>query len=95
MTRPEELRLIKQIADRAVALYERYDIKVKPEYIMVELRIVHEELVPLRLADLLAADDGNFAHDIGGIHNNVVIGKHTRLANCFLPRFANLAKVGA
>jgi hypothetical protein len=86
----EEINLIRQIAERAVQLYERYDIKVKPEVIICELRIVHEELVRLRLADLLAADDSNFAHDIGGIHQHVVIGKHTRLADCFLPRFADL-----
>jgi Family of unknown function (DUF6874) len=88
MIRPEEIRLIQQIAERAVGLYERFDIKVKPEFIMVELRIVHEELYPLRLKEFLEADDSNFAHDIGGIHQHLVIGRQTRLTDCFVPRFA-------
>lgn len=42
---------------------------------------------PLRLADLLAADDFNFAHDLAGIqrHINRETGK---LEGFFLPRFA-------
>jgi uncharacterized protein DUF6874 len=81
-------QIIQQIADRAVRLYERYGIEVRREYIVMELRLVHEEIIPLRLTEFLNADDENFAHDIGGIHRHVVIGKHTRLADCFVPRFA-------
>lgn len=42
---------------------------------------------PLRLADLLAADDFNFAHDINGIRRN--LNRDTgKLMNCFSPRFS-------
>jgi hypothetical protein len=71
MDRPRDIRIIRQIADRAVRLYERVGVKVKPEFIMFELRFVHEEIMPLRLQEFLDADDSNFAHDIGGIHRHV------------------------
>ena len=42
---------------------------------------------PLRLADLLAADDFNFAHDINGIRRHLD-RTNGRLLNCFSPRFS-------
>ena len=42
---------------------------------------------PLRLDDLLAADDFNFAHDVFGINQH--LNRETgELNDCFLPRFA-------
>ena len=42
---------------------------------------------PLKLQELLDADDSNFYHDIIGIHNN--LNRQTKkLENCFLPRYA-------
>lgn len=91
MMTAEEHRLIEQIAKRAVALYERLDAFVPQwQYIAAELSIVHEAIIALRLADMLAADDSNFAHDIGGIHRHLEIGNPPRLADCFLPRFARM-----
>jgi hypothetical protein len=54
--------------------------------IAMDIVATHNHACRLRLADLLAADDFNFAHDIAGI------GKHLnretlRLTNCFWPRF--------
>ncbi len=44
--------------------------------------------MPLRLADLLAADDFNFAHDVFGIMRH--IDRRTgRLDNHFVPRFCS------
>lgn len=54
--------------------------------IMLDLAAVHFH-TPLRLEALLAADDFNFAHDMGGIAVN--LNRNTgELMNCFLPRFA-------
>ena len=52
----------------------------------MDFTAVHANGNPLRLADLLAADDFNFAHDAFGIarHLNRTNGQ---LENCFLPRF--------
>lgn len=42
---------------------------------------------PLRLNDLLAADDANFAHDVFGIYRH--IDRETgALKNCFSPRYS-------
>ena len=85
---PEEHRLIERIAARAVNLYEQLDIKVKAPYIEAEIEFVHREVCPLRLKDFAEADDGNFAHDIGGIHRHLNMGQK-KLEDCFLPRFAD------
>jgi hypothetical protein len=55
----------------------------------MDLAAVHAK-VPLRLDELLGADDFNFAHDIGGImrHMDRTTGE---LADFFLPRFAKPA----
>ena len=88
-------KIIAAIADRAVKLYERVGHKRMREAIMLELRVCHEMVVPLRLQDLLDADDMNFSHDIGGIAANLRLGvdakgSKARLENCFLPRFADI-----
>jgi hypothetical protein len=80
-------RLILQIAKRASDLYARFNIKVQPVYIAAEITVVHEYICPLRLEDLLNADDGNFSHDIGGIHQHLDAAGR-RLNDCFWPRFA-------
>ena len=84
-----DIALIKQIADRAVALYAQYaNVKVKPEFIILELRLVHEEMMPLMLRELLDANDADFAHDIGGIHQHVNIGR-LEFSPPFTPRFVD------
>lgn len=42
---------------------------------------------PMKLDELLAADDGNFGHDVFGIMENIN-RKTGKLNNCFVPRFA-------
>lgn len=93
----EEIELIHQIAHRAVGLYERLnllnprDAKFAKFGIAYEIMTVHGEIVPLRLQEMLDADDGNFAHDISGIHRHLDPGKEhdkPRLRDCFIPRFA-------
>ena len=53
----------------------------------MDLTTCHANGCPLRLGELLIADDFNFAHDVFGIrrHLNRETGK---LENCFLPRFS-------
>lgn len=70
------------IAERAVAL----TIHTDAVNCMMDISATHVHC-PLRLDDLLAADDFNFAHDITGInrHLNHETGQ---LTNHFLPRFA-------
>src|SRR5262245_58946609 len=86
MTIQEDNRLMRLIAERAAVMYLRYQIKIQSAYIENEIRIVHWDIHRLRLADLLNADDINFAHDIMGIHAHLDI-LDGRLKD-FTPRFA-------
>ena len=82
-----DIKLLRAIAERASRFYASVGVKVKPEFIMVELRVVHDEIVPLRLDDLLNADDSNFVHDVAGIHQHLDLG-NCRLNDFFHPRYA-------
>jgi len=84
--------LIHQIAERASALYaDLFHTKVDPAFIASELAIVHWEVIPLKLRDLLEADNVNFAHDIGGIHKHLFIDtRSSKLSGGFMPRFSDL-----
>jgi Family of unknown function (DUF6874) len=87
-----DIKTIHAIADRAVELYERLGMFAKQSEarfaryaIAMEIMTVHRRITPLRLDEMLAADDSNFAHDIGGIHRHL---DGDRLTDCFMPRFA-------
>lgn len=78
----DDSRLCADIASRALGFGDsrkRLDI-------LMDLEAVHAS-VGLRLAELLAADDFNFQHDVDGIrrHLNRETGE---LGGHFLPRFA-------
>lgn len=86
----EEIAIIQAIVARAV--------QRKPNigFLSLEMDITacHCNGYPLRLQDLLEADDFNFAHDVFGIRAN--IDRSTgELENCFLPRFAQPEQVEA
>lgn len=98
----EERELIGRIVDRTLDIIEegaghkltkrdRADRRIN---LMMDLTACHANGNPLRLNDLLAADDFNVAHDVGGIsrHINRDTGK---LENCFSPRFSMRAPVAA
>ena len=53
----------------------------------MDVTATHQNGCPLKLKELLAADDFNFFHDIYGIYNHLD-RKTGELKNCFLPRFA-------
>lgn len=85
-TSREDVILIAKIAKRAC---ERKAITVNGVLdcisLNMDLEAVHS-FNPLRLADMLAADDYNLFHDVYGIRNN--LNRDTlKLENCFLPRF--------
>jgi hypothetical protein len=78
--------LISKIADRAVELFAKFSVREKKMNIFMDIDNVHK-ICPLRLKELLEADDFNFSHDIGGIQRHFNREK-LRLENCFVPRFA-------
>lgn len=86
-TTKAEAQLISQIADRADAMFAEAGANQSKMDTVMDLSACVANGCPLKLAELLAADDFNFAHDVGGIrrHINRTTGK---LENCFLPRFA-------
>lgn len=86
-----DLDLITKIADRAMALH-LYDIDAFPPAerrttVLMDVIATHRNGNPLRLKDLLAADNFNFAHDMAGICAN--LDRTTgQLKNDFSPRFS-------
>ena len=93
-----DTQLIGAIANRAAQLFVNLGIVEEDQETFVrtatlmEVGTVHREVIALRLTELLEADDGNFAHDIGGIHRHLEFGSSGRwkpaLTDGFCPRFA-------
>lgn len=86
----KEIGTIYKIADRALALFGADNFSSAAEmklHIRMDVSACHASGCPLRLDDLLAADDFNFMHDIAGIdrHLNRETGE---LEGFFRPRFA-------
>ncbi len=85
----KEVEIIAAIAKRIHAKVPGYD-EVDCQ---MDVNAVHSNGCKLRLADLLAADDFNFAHDVIGISRH--LDRETgKLPETFLPRFAAPAKKG-
>lgn len=85
--RDAAIELIKQIADRAVLVYAKHDVRVDPTTIVMDLMACHFSGQKLRLDDLLAADDFNFIHDVGGINKH--LDRETyQLTDGFSPRYS-------
>lgn len=83
----EEMELQSKIADRAVAMAAKVGCKYDKLTALMDIDACHSNGTPLKLSELLAADDFNFAHDVFGIRAN--INRYTgQLENCFLPRYA-------
>lgn len=82
--RKSDREMIERIVGRAGMMFGK-DYKALD--IDMDITATHCNGMPLRLADLLLADDFNFAHDLLGIrkHLNRTTGE---LENCFVPRFA-------
>ena len=86
MDRREQTILISKIAARAVTMAKDAGVSYQHIDAMMDLEHAHKQF-PIDLAALLAADAGNFGHDVFGIrrHMDRSTGK---LGGCFLPRFA-------
>ena len=83
----KDAKLIHEIAKRAVRLARRDGVHYDFMDADMDLTATHANGNPLRLADLLAADDGNFGHDVFGIRRH--LDRNTgKLGGYFLPRFS-------
>lgn len=81
-----EASIANQIAKRTVALSAKYGNPWKVFDARLDIEACHKNC-PLRLDDLLAADDFNFGHDVFGINRH--LNRDTcELENHFRPRFA-------
>ena len=85
---PTEVVLIMKIADRAGVMAANAQTDIGgPIDVEMDIAATHANGCALRLSDLLAASDFDFAHDIFGIvrHLNRATGQ---LGGCFVPRYA-------
>ena len=88
----ESGRVIEAIARRAVLMAHKAGIDYDFQSACMDITATHCSGCPLRLGELLSADDFNFGHDVLGIyrHLNRDTGKLERF---FRPRFsARIAK---
>ena len=77
------MKLIQKIVERA---WEKLEVNYATKLdMLMDISKVHENY-PLKLEELLEADNFNFFHDIIGIGNNIC-RKTGKLDNCFLPRY--------
>lgn len=83
---PEEQRVVNEIVARTAKMEGLHGARLDRLSLEMDLAAVHVH-TPLRLADLLAADDFDFTHDVWGIQRHID-RKTGRLMNHFLPRFA-------
>lgn len=78
---------IRQIADRAMKLSKELGVDRDKLSLTMDMTACHLNGNPLRLDDLINADDFNFCHDVFGIERHMDRGTG-RLLNCFRPRFS-------
>lgn len=83
-----ELAVIEQIVDRALAELRKAGFQSQDRMTLhMDITACHANGTPLRLGELLKADDFNFAHDVLGI-NRHIDRKTGKLTDCFSPRFS-------
>lgn len=82
-----EFKTVQAIARRADAMYKSAGVMDQTQMdTIMDIECCHAT-IPLRLDELLRADDVNFAHDVGGIRRH--LDRQTgEMWNCFVPRFA-------
>lgn len=82
----EEQGIVNRIIARAARMARQNGDRIDRMSLDMDLAATHAHC-PLRLQELLDADDFNFSHDIFGIMRH--IDRSTGLlGDCFLPRFA-------
>ena len=78
---------IAAIIDRWEGLCDQFGETCNRMAVSMDLTACHANGCPLDLDGLLAATDGDFGHDVGGIAQH--IDRETgKLQDCFSPRFA-------
>jgi len=82
-----ELELESEIAKRAVIMAKQSRVAYDQMTAVMDIDACHNNGCPLKLRELLDADNFNFAHDVFGIRNNIN-RKTGQLENCFLPRYS-------
>lgn len=87
----DESDIILKIVDRAEALAIKNGGDVARMSLTMDMMACHANGTPLRLKELLEADDFNFAHDVFGIRRHIDRDDSSptagRMLDCFLPRF--------
>jgi hypothetical protein len=69
----DSLQLIRLIAVRAVKEYMKRGIDIRTSQIKGEISIVHYDICPLNLQEMLNAPEDLFMYDVAGIHQNLDI----------------------
>lgn len=83
----EDSALIDKIVDRHLKLGKQFGARHNRAETRMDLMATHNVLFPLRLRELLDADDFNFTHDVCGIRDH--LNRQTlQMERCFVPRFA-------
>jgi hypothetical protein len=83
----DEAKTIRNIVQRAQAMAVEAGIKYSALDIDMDITATHANGCRLKLSELAAADNFNFAHDVFGIRRH--INRETgQLENCFVPRFS-------
>jgi hypothetical protein len=84
----EELDLIGKLADRYIELSQKHHFPTPDKTdLMMDIDACHCNGCPLKLQELLNAENVDFAHDISGIRFNIN-RKTGKLENCFDPRYS-------
>jgi len=90
-TRKEEMELESKIADRYLKSLRTLGIakELHPDKmeLVLDIDACHCNGCPLKLQELLNAENVDFAHDISGIRFNIN-RKTGKLENCFDPRYS-------
>lgn len=82
-----EVRVISEIANRALALPGIQGTDVTKQDLMMDIEACHSNGCRLRLLAFASGAPFDFAHDIYGIRRN--LNRETgKLEGCFLPRYA-------
>lgn len=85
--RRDEFELIDRIANRALNLAIQHGIRNTKQDFQMDITAVHANGNPLRLRELLEADEFDFVHDVFGIYRH--LNRETgELEGFFLPRFS-------
>ena len=84
----DEMEAQGKIAKRAVSMAKDLGFKYDQMTAIMDISACHSNGNPLKLQELLDADDFNFGHDVFGIRQH--IDRETgQLQNCFVPRYSS------